>query len=115
MGYSPWSQKRVQNDLATQHEHKMSGVFTRWQVVDPAATAHTLTTAVLRSHCVPVETVSTPLTVGAVGVPKASQAFSSDGITAPRLQEVNVATAVTWDAGVSGHCWVSIVTVCTSV
>ena len=83
--------------------------------MDPAATAHTLTTAVLRGHCVPVETVSTPLTVGAVGVPKASQAFSGDGITAPRLQEVNVATAVTCDAGVSRHCWVSIVTVCTSV
>lgn len=72
-------------------------------------------TAVLRGHCVPIETVSTPLTVGAVGVSKASKAFSGDGITAPRLQEVNVATAVTCDAGVSGHCWVSIVTVCTSL
>lgn len=83
--------------------------------MDPTTTAHTLTTAVLRGHRIPIETVSTPLTVGAVGVPKASQAFSGDRITAPRLQEVNVAAAVAWDAGVSGHCWVSIVTVCTSV
>lgn len=83
--------------------------------MDPTATAHTLTTAVLRSHRVPIETVSTPLTVRAVSVPKASQAFSRDRITASSLQEVDVATAVTWDAGVSRHCWVSIVTVCTSV
>lgn len=83
--------------------------------MDPTATAHTLTTAVLRGHRVPIETVSTPLTVRAVSVPKASQAFSGDRITASSLQEVDVATAVTWDAGVSRHCWVSIVTVCTSV
>lgn len=77
-------------------------------------TAHTLTAAIFGCHGIPVEAVSTPLAVAAIRIPDAFQAFSGDRITAPGLQGVNVAIAVTREAGIPRHCWVSIVTVCAS-
>lgn len=71
--------------------------------------------AIFGCHGIPVEAVSTPLAVAAIRIPDAFQAFSGDRITAPGLQGVNVAIAVTREAGIPRHCWVSIVTVCASL
>jgi len=81
----------------------------------PDFTAPTLTAAIFGSHGVPVEAVSTPLAVGAVCVPSAFQALSSDGVTVTLLKGVHVAAAVARNTGFPGHCWVSIVTVCASL
>ena len=77
-------------------------------------TAQTLTAAIFGCHSVPIEAISTPLTVGTVRVPNAFQALSGDRVTVTRLEGVHIAAAVARNTGFPGHCWVSIVTVCAS-
>lgn len=71
--------------------------------------------AVFGSHCVSIEAICTPLTVGTVCVPQALQAFPGDRVTVASLQGINIATAVAWYTGSPWHSWVSIVTICTSL
>lgn len=71
--------------------------------------------AVLGCHSVPVEAISTPFTVGAVCVPQALQALPGDRVTVTSLRGVHVAAAVTGNTRFARHCWVSIVTICTSL
>lgn len=78
-------------------------------------TAHTLTLAIFGSHGISIETIGTSFTVGAVRVPQALEAFPRDRVTVASLQGIHIAAAVARYAGSPWHCWVSIVTVCTSV
>lgn len=47
--------------------------------------AHKLTAAIFSSHSVPIEPVSTSLTVGPICVPNTPQAFSGDRVTVTGL------------------------------
>lgn len=85
-------------------------VYNGWDLV-----AHTLTLAIFGNHGISVKAVRTPLTMGAVCVPQALQAFPRDGVTVASLQGIDIATAVAWHTGSPWHRRVSIVTICTSV
>lgn len=75
----------------------------------------TLTLAIFRSYRISIEAICTSFTMGTICVPQALETLPCDRVTVASLQGVNIAAAVAWYTGSPWHCWVSIVTVCTSV